>query len=92
MTPPLPAKEVVCRCKANPVLRFHHGVSTHTKTVVITVEIESPFFAKDNLVSFRCSPFSSYAAPQQTEASMGGRQGQNEAMGVVIPNVFSQVP
>ncbi|GFU16016.1 uncharacterized protein TNCV_1299811 [Trichonephila clavipes] len=29
------------------------------------------------MVSFRCSPVSSCAAPLQTKASMGGRQGQH---------------
>ncbi|GFY08208.1 hypothetical protein TNCV_1356201 [Trichonephila clavipes] len=28
----------------------------HTNTIVLTTEIESEFLAKDNLVSFRCSP------------------------------------
>ncbi|GFW20410.1 hypothetical protein TNCV_4546771 [Trichonephila clavipes] len=51
--------------------------SPHTNTIVITAEIESRFVAKDDLVPFRCSPVSSCAAPLQTEASMGGRQGQH---------------
>jgi len=51
--------------------------SPHTNTIVITAEIESGFVAKDDLVPFRCSPVSSCAAKLQTEASMGGRQGQH---------------
>ncbi|GFX73960.1 uncharacterized protein TNCV_2954451, partial [Trichonephila clavipes] len=63
----------VCRCKVKAGLRR----SPHTNTIVITAEIESGFVAKDDLVPFRCSPVSSCAAPLQTEASMGGRQGQH---------------
>ncbi|GFX37973.1 hypothetical protein TNCV_3835741 [Trichonephila clavipes] len=51
--------------------------SPPTKTIVITAEIESGFVTKDNLVLFRRSPVSSCAASLQTEASMGGRQGQH---------------
>ncbi|GFT25236.1 hypothetical protein TNCV_181081 [Trichonephila clavipes] len=51
--------------------------SSHTNTIVITAEIESGFVAKDDLVPFRCSPVSSCAAPLQTEASIGGGQGQH---------------
>ncbi|GFX30646.1 hypothetical protein TNCV_4861701 [Trichonephila clavipes] len=46
-------------------------------TIVITAETESGFVAKDDLVPFRCIPVSLCAAPLQTEASMGGRQGQH---------------
>ncbi|GFV83259.1 hypothetical protein TNCV_1899851 [Trichonephila clavipes] len=59
------------RCKAKAGLRR----SPHTNTIVITVDIESGFVAKDKLVPFHCSPVSSYTAPLQTEASMGGCQG-----------------
>ncbi|GFW64830.1 hypothetical protein TNCV_3066871 [Trichonephila clavipes] len=51
--------------------------SPHTNTIVPTAEIESGFVAKDDLAPFRCSLASSCAAPLQTEASMGGRQGQH---------------
>ncbi|GFW37624.1 uncharacterized protein TNCV_4028201 [Trichonephila clavipes] len=51
--------------------------SPHTNTIAITAEIESGFVAKDDLLPFRCSSVSSYAAPLQTEASMGGHQGQH---------------
>ncbi|GFV59719.1 hypothetical protein TNCV_1907901 [Trichonephila clavipes] len=50
--------------------------SPHTNTIVITSEIESGFVAKDDLVPFRCSLVSLCVAPLQTEASMGGCQGQ----------------
>ncbi|GFV05112.1 hypothetical protein TNCV_223261 [Trichonephila clavipes] len=50
--------------------------SPHTNMIAITAEIEFGFVAKDDLVPFRCSPVSSFAAPLQMEASMGGRQGQ----------------
>ncbi|GFT79020.1 hypothetical protein TNCV_3093981 [Trichonephila clavipes] len=51
--------------------------SAHTNTIVITAEITSGFVAKDDLVAFRCSSVSLCAAPLQTEALMGGRQGQH---------------
>ncbi|GFX25416.1 uncharacterized protein TNCV_1424001 [Trichonephila clavipes] len=51
--------------------------------IAFTVEIESGFVAKDDLVSFRCSPVSSGAAPLQTEESRVGvksstRNGHHE--------------
>ncbi|GFT25766.1 hypothetical protein TNCV_1517551 [Trichonephila clavipes] len=53
--------------------------SQHTYTIVLTTEIESRFFAKDDLVPFHCSPVSSCAAPLQTEASMGStRKGRRD--------------
>ncbi|GFS78109.1 uncharacterized protein TNCV_4548951 [Trichonephila clavipes] len=70
-----PAVGAVCRCKAK-LVTFTTG-SPHTNTIVITAEIESGFFAKDELVPFRCSPVSSCTASLQTEESMGGRQGQH---------------
>ncbi|GFU10594.1 hypothetical protein TNCV_1772741 [Trichonephila clavipes] len=45
--------------------------------IIITAEIESGFVAEDDLVPFCCSPGSLGVAPLQTEASMGGRQGQH---------------
>ncbi|GFV87766.1 hypothetical protein TNCV_780481 [Trichonephila clavipes] len=48
--------------------------SPHTNTSVITAEIESGFFVKNDLVSFLCSQISSCVAPLQAEASMGRRQ------------------
>ncbi|GFX78863.1 uncharacterized protein TNCV_4158331 [Trichonephila clavipes] len=51
--------------------------SPHTNTIVITSERESGFVTKDDLVPFRCSLISSCVAPLQTEASMGGHQGQH---------------
>ncbi|GFT78080.1 uncharacterized protein TNCV_2820761 [Trichonephila clavipes] len=48
-------------------------------TIVNTAEIEPGFITKDDLVPFLCSPVSSCAAPFQTEASMGGRQGCPDA-------------
>ncbi|GFU63236.1 uncharacterized protein TNCV_2656811 [Trichonephila clavipes] len=57
--------------------------SPHTNTIVITVEIESGFVAKDDLVPFRCSSVSSCVAPFQTEASRIAH-----VMGAPIQNVF----
>ncbi|GFV50824.1 hypothetical protein TNCV_4237791 [Trichonephila clavipes] len=45
----------------------------HTNTIAITAEIESGFVAKDDLVPFHCSTVSSWVAPLQTDASIGGR-------------------
>ncbi|GFU86316.1 uncharacterized protein TNCV_369721 [Trichonephila clavipes] len=68
-----PAMGAVCRCKAKAGLRRSpRGLHTREQTV-ITTEIESGFVAKDDSVPFRCSPVSSYTAPLQTLASMGGR-------------------
>ncbi|GFU27942.1 uncharacterized protein TNCV_3153071 [Trichonephila clavipes] len=69
-----PAVGAVCRCKTKAGLRRFTTESPHTNTIVITAEIESGFVTKDDLVPFRCSPFSSFMAPLQTEASMGGCQ------------------
>ncbi|GFV97928.1 e3 ubiquitin-protein ligase RNF13 [Trichonephila clavipes] len=80
-----PAVGAVCRCKVDRIEAFTTG-SPHTNTIVITVEIESGFVAKDDLVPFKYSPVSSCAAPLQTEASMGSRQGQHTVMGAAIPN------
>ncbi|GFT68548.1 uncharacterized protein TNCV_248631 [Trichonephila clavipes] len=71
-----PAVGAVCRCKAKAGLR-HSPQCLHTRTIFITAEIESTFVTKDDLVPFRCRPVSSCAAPLQTDASMGGRQGQH---------------
>ncbi|GFV12250.1 uncharacterized protein TNCV_1537461 [Trichonephila clavipes] len=60
--------------------------------VVITAEIESGFIAKDDLVPFRCSSISSCVAPLQTEASMGGRQGQHTQWASRCQMSFSQTP
>ncbi|GFV42905.1 uncharacterized protein TNCV_1587131 [Trichonephila clavipes] len=67
-----PAVGAACHCKAK---AFTTG-SLHTNTIAITTEIESGFVAEDDLVPFCCSPVSSCVAPLQTDASMGGRQGQ----------------
>ncbi|GFX81241.1 hypothetical protein TNCV_1828781 [Trichonephila clavipes] len=69
----------VCHCKAKNRIEAFTMRFSHTNTIVITAEIESGFFfdAKDDLVPFCCSPVSSCVALLQTEASMGGRQGQN---------------
>ncbi|GFW40938.1 hypothetical protein TNCV_4369861 [Trichonephila clavipes] len=45
--------------------------------IVTTAEIESGFIVKDDLVALRYSPVSSCTTPLQTEASVGGRQGQH---------------
>ncbi|GFU87664.1 uncharacterized protein TNCV_2935861 [Trichonephila clavipes] len=66
-----PAVGVVCDCKA----KAFTTRSLYTNTIVIPAEIESGFVAKDDLISFRCSPVSSCSAQLQTEVSMGGRQG-----------------
>ncbi|GFV50794.1 uncharacterized protein TNCV_4237491 [Trichonephila clavipes] len=49
--------------------------SPHTGTFVITAEIDSGFVAKDDLVSFRCSPVSSHPSPPTPHSSMGGCKG-----------------
>ncbi|GFV05246.1 hypothetical protein TNCV_224591 [Trichonephila clavipes] len=67
-----PAVGAVCHCKAKARLRR----SPHTNTITNIAEIQSEFVAKDDLVPFHYSPVSSCAASLQTEASMGGRQGQ----------------
>ncbi|GFX87846.1 uncharacterized protein TNCV_4373111 [Trichonephila clavipes] len=73
-----PAVRALCCCKAKAGLRRSprgiRGVH-HMNTIIIPAEIESGFVAKDDLVPFRCSPVSSCAATLQTQASMGGRQG-----------------
>ncbi|GFW09010.1 uncharacterized protein TNCV_3475561 [Trichonephila clavipes] len=74
-----PAVGAVCCCKAKAGLRR----SPHTNTIVITAEIESGFITKDDLVPFRGSPVSSYAAPLQTEVSRAAH-----VMGTAIPNVL----
>ncbi|GFX12007.1 uncharacterized protein TNCV_2997911 [Trichonephila clavipes] len=73
ITPPVGA---ACRCKAKAGLR-RSPRGLHTNTIVITAEIESGFVVKDDMVPLRCSPVSSCVAPLQTEASMGGCQGQH---------------
>ncbi|GFU81353.1 uncharacterized protein TNCV_3583351 [Trichonephila clavipes] len=65
---------VVYRCQPKAGFRHSPRGSPHTNTIVITVDIESGFVAKDDLVPFNCSPVSSRAAPLLTEMSMGGCQ------------------
>ncbi|GFX36362.1 uncharacterized protein TNCV_4932751 [Trichonephila clavipes] len=66
----------VCRCNAEAGLRRSPRGLHHTKTIVITSEIDFGFGAKcDDVVPYRCSSVSSCTAPLQTEASIGGRQG-----------------
>ncbi|GFY14877.1 hypothetical protein TNCV_234271 [Trichonephila clavipes] len=44
----------------------------HAKKFIINFKIGSRFVTKDDLVSFRCSPIPSGAAPLQTEMSVSG--------------------
>ncbi|GFX43399.1 hypothetical protein TNCV_4874191 [Trichonephila clavipes] len=47
---------------------------------------------KTTFLPFRCSPVSSCVAPPQTEASMGGRQGQHTKSVPRSQISFSQAP
>ncbi|GFY32794.1 uncharacterized protein TNCV_4639001 [Trichonephila clavipes] len=73
----IPAVRLVCRCKAKAGLRRSPRGLPIRNTIVISAEIESGFVTKDELVPFHFSPVSSCAVPLQTEASMGGRLGED---------------
>ncbi|GFY08806.1 hypothetical protein TNCV_4659991 [Trichonephila clavipes] len=73
-----PAVGVVCRCKAKAGLRRSpRGLHTRARLSSLLRLNLDLCVAKDDLVPFRSRPVSSCAAPLQTEASMGGRQGQH---------------
>ncbi|GFX02382.1 hypothetical protein TNCV_2285491 [Trichonephila clavipes] len=70
-----PAVGAVCHGKAKAGLR-RSPRGLHTRTRLSSL-LRLNLVPGDNLVPFRCSPVSSCAAPLQTEASMGGHQGQH---------------